>query len=170
MKEKIIAFVHTLGMYDYILFGSVVFLFFFFLIMAIVVRQRLGLALSFVIFGFSLLMFGPTVGYIELHKYLYKHTLTLSSYKKLHFTDAVVIHALLKNDSQFDFKECVINAKALKVTPNKYKNYILKLKPFQKMSMIEKDIKKGEVREIKMLMEPFTYTKDFTIAIGANCR
>jgi hypothetical protein len=170
VKEKITAFIHTLSMYDYILFGSAVFLFFFFIIVAILLRNRLGIALTFVILGFASLMLGPTVGYMELHKYLYKHSLTLLSYKKLHFTNAVVIYANLKNESKLDFKECVIKAQAYKVTKNKYKNYIYKLKPFQKMSIVQADIKKGESREIKMLMEPFSYARDFNISLGADCR
>ena len=170
MKEKITAFLHTLGMYDYFLFGSALFLFLLFLILAMLLRHRFFLAIILLLLGFTLLMFTPTVGYVELHKYLYKNTLVLDSYKKLHFTQVVVINGSLHNISRFDFKECLIEVSAYKITKNKYKNFIYKLKPFQKISIVEKDIHKNEIRSFKILMEPFVYQKDFNISLGASCR
>ena len=170
MKEQITTFIHTLSMYDYILFGSALFLFVFFLIVAMLLRERFGLAITFILLGFTILMFTPTLGYVKLHKYLYKNSLQLLSYKKLHFSDAVVIKGSLSNLSKFHFKECTIEVIAYKNTANKYKNYIYRLKPLKKMSIIQTDIKQGETRNFKILMDPFVYQKDFNISLGANCR
>jgi hypothetical protein len=170
LKEKILAFVHGLIVYDYILFGSAFFLFLLFIILAIVLRDRLKLALFCLLFGFAILMLVPTWGYIEMHNYLFKNNTQLLWQKRLHFSDAIVVHGVLTNESKFDFKECKVSAWAYKVTPNKYKNYIYKFKPLKKMSMLLTDVPKGETKPFKIIIEPFTYAKDYNVSLKADCR
>ena len=170
MKVNIHDFVNGLIIYDYILFGSVLLLFVLFIILGVLLRKRLGLAIFFILLAFATFLLGPTVGYLEMHKYLFHNKTVLVSQKRLHFSQAVVVQGKLINESKFDFKSCKIIAKAYKITHNKYKNYIYKLKPFQKMSIVEKDIKKGETRAFKIIVEPFTYKKDYNISLGASCK
>jgi len=118
----------------------------------------------------SAFFLGPTLGYIEMHKYLYKNSTTLLSQKRLHFTKAIVVKGVLKNESKFDFKECKITATVFKKTKNKYKNYIYRLKPLKKMSILQKDVPKGQSRDFKIIVEPFTYPKDYDISVKADCR
>jgi hypothetical protein len=170
MKVKIQEFVDGLIVYDYILFGTVLLLFVLFIVLAILLRRKLGVAIFFVLLAFATFLLGPTLGYIELHKFLFKNETLLISQKRLHFTPAVIVKGRLTNSSNLNFKSCKIRANAYRVTKNKYKNYIYKLKPFQKMSIIEKDIKKGETREFKIIVEPFTYKGDYNISLEASCR
>jgi len=171
LKHKIIAFIDGLIPYDYILFGSVFFLFIVLIILAILLRRKMGLAVSLVLLAFAIFFLGPTLGYIEMHKYLYKNSLTLDSYKKLHFSQAVVVKGSLKNESKFDFKECKITAFVYKKSKNKYKNYIFKLKPLQKMSiLLQEDIPKGASQKFKIIVEPFTYKRDFSLSLKADCK
>ena len=170
MKEKILAFVHNLLVYDYILFGAAFTLFILFIILAILLRKRLALAIFFVFFGFGILLVGPTLGYIELHKYLFKNSTKLISQKKLHFVDAIVVHGTVTNESKFAFKECKVVATVYKSTPNKYKNYIYKLKPLKRSTFVVRDIPKGSTREFKMFVEPFVYSKEYNLTLGASCR
>ncbi len=169
MKEKITTFLHSLIIYDYILFGSILALFVLLIVLAIVLRRKLGFAVFLVLFAFALLSLGSIFGYIEMHKYLFKNKVELISQKKLNFTPAVVVKGKITNESKFDFSTCTITAKAFKVTKNKYKNIILKLKPFQKMSIVQKELKKGQSKDFKMIMEPFTYKKEYNISVEANC-
>ena len=169
MKEKITAFIHSLSMYDYILFGSAFFLFLLSIILAVALRNRLKTALFFLLFGFMSLLLGPTFGYVQLHKYLYKNSVELLESKQLHFTSALVIKGMLHNQSNFDFHTCKITAKISRKTPNKYKNYIYQFKPFAKMSIVVEGVGKGESRPFKMLLEPFSYKKEYTISLGADC-
>lgn len=157
-------------MYDYILFGSVLVLFVLFIVLAILLRDKMKLAIFLVLLAFATFLLGPTVGYITLHKFLFKNHTELISQKKLNFSQAVVVKGKITNDSNFDFKSCKITASAYKVTSNKYKNYILKLKPFKKMSILQEDIKKGQTREFKIIVEPFTYKRDYNISLEASCR
>jgi len=163
-------FINNLIIYDYILFGVAFVLFILFILLGILLRNKIGLALFFILIGFSTLILAPTVGYIELHKYLFKNTTTVTSQKRLTFTQAVVIDGKITNNSMFDFSECKITASAYKVGQNKYKNYLLKFKPFQNISMLESNISKGKTRSFKMIMEPFVYSKDYNISIKSKCK
>ena len=105
-----------------------------------------------------------------MHKFLFKNSTQLISQKKLNFTQAVVVKGTLKNESKFDFKMCNITASAYKVSGNAIKDKILPFNPFKKMSILEYNILKGEVREFKIIVEPFTYSKDYNISVGASCK
>ncbi len=170
MNSKITLFIDSLIKWDYLLFGSVFVLFVLCVILGIVLRKKLVLALLFILLGFSILLFGPTLGYIKLHETLYKNSTKVLSQKRLQFMEAVVVKGSLTNESTKYFKECKITASAYAVTSNKLKNYLKKLKPFKKMSIVEKDIQKSETREFKIIVEPFRYNKDYNISIGADCR
>ena len=170
MKEKIIAFVHNLLVYDYILFGAAFTLFILFIILALVLRQRVGVAIFFVFLGFGILLSAPTLGYIELHKYLFKNSTKLISQKKLHFVDAIVVHGTVTNESKFAFDECRVVASVYRYTPNKLKNYIYKLKPLKRSTFVLYDIPKGATKEFKMFVEPFRYSREYNLTLGADCR
>jgi len=170
MKHKISLFIEGLISYDYILFAVSFVLFLLFIIFGIVLRKKLTLAIISVLLAFSVLFVGPTVGYIKMHEMIFKNSTELISQKRLEFTEAVVVKGKLKNESNRNFKECKITASAYAVTSNKYKNYIKKLKPFKNMSIIEYDIVASETRNFKIIVEPFTYNRDYNISLGADCK
>ncbi|MEA1956122.1 MAG: DUF2393 family protein [Campylobacterota bacterium] len=170
MKFNITKFIDNLITYDYILFGSVFVIFIIFIILAIILRKKLGLAIFLVLIAFSTLLIGPTIGYIQLHKYLFKNTITMTSQKKLEFTQALIVNGTLTNESKFNFEQCKIKASIYKITTNEYKNYLMKFKPFKKMSIYEEDIKIGETINFKMIVEPFTYSKKYDISLKGDCK
>lgn len=170
MRAKITAFIDSLIIYDYILFGSTFLLFLLFIILGILLRKKIALAIFLILLGFITLVLAPTLGYIEMHKYLYKNNITLTSQKKLEFTKAIVIKGNISNNSKFNFESCKITARAYKVSKNKYKNYILKFKTIKKASIIEENIQKGQVVDFKLFIEPFTYSKDYNISLKAKCK
>jgi len=170
MKEQIRVFIDGLIPLDYLLFGASFVLFIFFILIGILLRRRIILALFFILLGFLILLLGPTLGYIKMHKYLFKNSVTLTTQKKLTFTKAIVLKGSLKNESKRNFSSCKINASVYVVTSNKYKNYLKKLKPFQNTSIVLKDISVGQTKEFKMFIDPFTYSRDYNISIGADCK
>ncbi len=170
MKSKITSFVDSLIMYDYLLFGGSLFLFLLFIILAILLRKKLLLGVFLVLLAFTLLILGPTLGYIKMHDYLFKNSTQLISQKKLLFSEAVVVIGSITNESKRNFSSCKITASAYKVSSNKYRSYLKKFKPFKKMSIVEEDIAVSETHEFKMIVEPFTYTGDYNISLGADCR
>jgi hypothetical protein len=170
MKHKISAFIEGLITYDYILFGTSFVLFLIFIILGIILRKKLVLTILFIFLAFVILLLGSTLGYIKMHDTLFKNSTELISQKRLEFTQAVVVKGRLTNESSREFTECKITASAYKVTSNKYKNYLKKLKPFKKMSIIEEYIAVSETREFKIIVEPFTYSRDYNISLGADCK
>jgi len=170
MKNKLSTFLHELILYDYILFGAVFVLFILFLLLAILNRKKVGFSLLLLLVSFFILVLGPSIGYIQMHAILFKNTLTLTNQKKLTFTEAVVVKGTLLNGSKRDFKSCTITASAVKMVGNPVKDYIFKWKPFMHARILEENIAQGELREFKIIVEPFTYSKKYTILLGAKCR
>jgi hypothetical protein len=170
MKNKINAVLDALIVQDYILFASVFVLFLLLMILAIVLRAKKNISRLIVSIAFLILILGPTLGYIEMHKYLFKSDVELVDEQKLEFTKAIVVHGKLSNSSKLNFKSCRIVATAYRKTPNEYKNYILRLKPLQKSSIVIQDIKKDEIKEFKMFIEPFTYTKEYEVNLESSCK
>ncbi|EDZ63590.1 hypothetical protein SMGD1_1633 [Sulfurimonas gotlandica GD1] len=170
MKAKITAFIDELITYDYILFGSVFGLFILFIILGIVLRKKIALAILLILLAFTILLAGPTIGYVKMHDYIFKNTTELTSQKKLSFTQAVVVKGKITNESKRFFNSCNITASANKVSNNELKNYLYSFKSFANMSIMEQNIAVGETREFKIIIEPFTYSKDFNVSIGAKCK
>jgi len=170
MKEKIVAFVHHLLIYDYILFGVSFTLFLLFIILAILLRNRFGIAVFSVLLGFAFLVLGPTVGYLELHKFLFKNTTQIISQKRLHFVDAILVRGTLRNESKFNFTECKVIATVYKSTSSRLKNYIYKIKPLKRSALILYNIPQGTTKKFNLFVEPFRYSKEYNLTLGASCR
>jgi hypothetical protein len=171
MKQKIIAFIDGLILYDYILFGGVIALFILFLILAILLRRHVGLSVFIILLAFIILLLGPTLGYIQLHKFLYKNEIKITEIKKLKFTNALLIEGNLKNISKINFHTCKIKAGAYKVSGKKIPDMIYPFKPFKHGYLkLDTIIKPDETKSFKLFIEPFNYKKDYNITIGANCR
>jgi hypothetical protein len=171
MKQKIIAFIDGLILYDYILFGGVIALFILFLILAILLRRHVGLSVFIILLAFIILLLGPTLGYIQLHKFLYKNEIKITEIKKLKFTNALLIEGNLKNISKMSFHTCKIKAGAYKVSGKKIPDMIYPFKPFKHGYLkLDTIIKPDETKSFKLFIEPFNYKKDYNITIGANCR
>lgn len=170
MASKISTFVDELITYDYILFGTVFTLFILFIIFGILQRKKVALAIFLIFLSFLILIFGSTLGYLKMHSYLFKNEVQLISEKKLTFTEAIVVKGTLLNKSKFDFQTCKITAAASKISGNAFKDYIFRFNPLMKTSILEYNIPKGEVREFKIIIEPFTYSKDYNISVEARCK
>ena len=170
IKDKITAFIEGLITYDYILFGSVFTLFILFIILAIMLRRKMALSIFLILFSFTILTLGPTLGYIKMHEYLYKNSCKLVSQKKLSFTPAIVVNGTITNESKFDFSSCKITASVYKSSKNIIKKYIYPLKPLKEVSILEDNILKGETQKFKMIVEPFTYNKEYNISIKGSCK
>ncbi len=169
MKEKITAFINNLIIYDYVLFGSILLLFILFIILAILLRKKLGLSIFLVLFSFIFLLVSPFVAYKQMHEYLFVNELVLTTQKRLKFTEAIVIKGTISNISKFKSIDCQITATTHKVTGNKMKDMLFQYLPFKTATISENNITKGEIREFKMFIEPFRYKKDYNLSIDSGC-
>jgi len=170
MSPRVEEFIDNLIIYDYVLFASSFVLFILFIVLAIILHKRIGAAIFFLILAFSTLLILPSYGYIVMHNYLFKNSVTLETQQKLSYSEALLIRGVVTNESRFDFSSCRVTASAYRVTQNKYKNYLLKLKPFIKSSITTPEIALGQSHRFEFFVEPFTYTGDYNVSIGADCK
>jgi ABC-type transport system involved in multi-copper enzyme maturation permease subunit len=171
MKKNIIEFLHTLSLYDYLLFGGIVFLFLFLLIVSILLRHKQTLAISLVLLAFITLLTSPVAGYIALHALLYKHSITLTTVKDLTFTEALLIKGDLNNTSNETFKECRLYVGVSKISPIKPLNKLYVYLPFRRQTIIIKGpIKPKDSETFKLLIQPFNYTKRHNVTVLGQCR
>jgi hypothetical protein len=170
MREKILEFIHGLGNYDYILFAALFVIFLLLLIVALLLRRRPFFASVFLLLSLGTLFVAPFVGYIQLHNYLYKNSIKITGVKALEFTPALIVNATLTNESQRDFSTCKIQVNIFKVAHNQILDAIFPLNPFQKVWIAENEIKKGEIRDLKIIVEPFNYKHDYNLSLGVDCR
>lgn len=171
MKDKITDFIHHLLIYDYLLFAGVILAFLLILILAIVLRNRLGLAVFLVLLAFVVLTVGPIVGYLQLHRVLFANTVQTEQIKKLEFTEALLIRGTITNASKRPFSECTLNAGVHKVKHNRYIDPIYPHIPFRKSALVVPGpIEPGKSVPFKLIIEPFRYTSDFNVTLKADCR
>lgn len=170
IKYKINAVLDSLIVQDYILFTSVFVLFLVLMILAVYLRRKKNVSRLLASSSFLILLLGPTFGYIQMHKFLFKNGVELIDQKKLEFTKAIVVKGELRNDSSNDFRQCKIIATAYRKTTSELKNYILRLKPIQKSSFIIKNVRMSETKEFKMFIEPFDYEYAYKVGLEASCK
>ena len=170
ITAKLSSFIENLIPYDYILFGVSFSLFVLFIILGILLRSKTFISVLLLLMAFVIIILGPTLGYSKMHEYLFKNEVSIKSQKKLTYVKAVVVQAKLTNTSKYNFSVCKVKLSVYKVTKNSIKNYIYKLKPFKQMSILKYDIMKGSTIDIKAIVEPFTYSKDYNISIQASCK
>lgn len=170
MKTQMLHFIDTLALYDYLLFGGILFLFFLLLILAVLLHRKLALAITLIITAFTLLISTP-LSYAALHTTIYKHTITLSTVQPLEFTEALLIRGDINNTSKQTFKECTITFAVSKVSSigvlNKGYHYL----PFRRQTLvITKPIEPHQGENFKILIEPFNYSKNFSVTAWGQCR
>ncbi|MGZ5207512.1 MAG: DUF2393 family protein [Sulfuricurvum sp.] len=170
MKPQILHFIDTLSLYDYLLFGGILFFFFFLLILAVVLHRKLALAITLIITAFILLISAP-LSYLALHTTIYKHTITLATVQDLEFTEALLIRGDINNTSKQTFKECTITFGISKVSSIGALNKIYHYLPFRRQTLVlSHSIKPHQGENFKILIEPFNYSKNFSVTAWGQCR
>ena len=170
MTEQLTAFLDELILYDYLLLGGTVLLFILCLLLAVLLRKRLLLFFPMLLLALLVISAGPTVGYTKLHAIIFKNTVTLNEIKALEFTEALLIRGTLKNDSKRDFDTCEITSGVHKIAGNFLLDTIYPLNPFQKASILLEQIPSGQQVDFKLFIEPFSYSGEYNISIGSECR
>jgi hypothetical protein len=168
--QKLQNFIDNLIIHDYLLFGGSFVLFILLLALAIILRRKLVLAILLILLSFSILLLGPTLGYIQLHAFLFSNKATVTEMKALEFTDALVVWGDLNNTSKRPFSSCSVTAGVFKVSGNALLDSIYPLNPFKKSTIIVEDIGVGASKPFKVIVEPFTYAKDYNVTVGAKCK
>ncbi len=170
VKSSIQSLIHSFHLYDYILFGVSAGLFLLILLLAIVLRHRTVVSLMLILFAFIVIVTGPVAGYLFIHNTLYKTEISELVIKKLEFSEAVLIKGVLNNHGKQPFHSCTIKASAYRGANNMLEELIFPLKPFMKTSIIQnKQLDVNASSDFKLLLEPFTYSKEYNISVKATC-
>jgi hypothetical protein len=171
MNKHVIDFLHTLNLYDYLLFGGIIFFFLFLLILSILLRHKQTLALVLVILALITLLIAPIGGYIALHALMYKHSIKLTTVKDLEFTEALLVKGDINNSSNETFKECTLYVGVSKISPIKPLNKLYVYLPFRRQTIVIKGpIAPKESKTFKLLIQPFHYTKRHNVTVLGHCR
>ncbi len=171
MRTQIIDFLHALNLYDYFLFGGIIFLFLFLMILAIFFRHKQTLALVLIILALITLLIAPIGGFIALHALLYKHTITLTTVKDLTFTEALLIQGDVNNTSKQTFKECTLYVGISKISPIKPLNKLYPYIPFRHQTItLTGPISPQRSQSFKLLIQPFHYAKPHSVTVIGQCR
>jgi len=163
-------FVNSLHTYDYILFSASGVVFILLLFLAILLREKTKISLLLVLLSFTSLIAGPIFGYQYIHSKLYGYTITNIQVKELEFSEALVIKGTLTNHGTQTFSKCNIKAITYKGANNFLEEIVYPFKPFNKKSIIKQeslDINKS--LDFKLILEPFTYSKEYNVSIKAEC-
>ena len=170
MKARLATFIDHLTLYDYLLFGGSVALFILLLILALLLRRNRFAALLCTLIAVAVIFTAPTYGYVKLNDFIYKHELKVDEMKALEFSDALLVRGTLTNRSKRDFSYCEITAGTYKVSGNPVLDLLYPLNPFRQGSMRVESIPKGGEAGFKLFVEPFHYSKEYNLSIGATCR
>lgn len=170
LKTLIQNFVATLHNYDYIMFAISGALFFLILLLAIIFRKKVGLSLFLILLSFVIIIAGPIFSYNYIHSTMFKAEISNLQIKELEFSEALVVKGTLTNFGTKDLKKCSIDLKAYKGAHNFLEELVYPLKPFKKMSILKQEqIDRNSSIKFKMILEPFTYSKEYNISIKATC-
>jgi len=171
MRTRIIDFLHTLTLYDYLLFGGILFFFLFLLILSILLRHKQTLAISLVLVAFITLLTAPIGGYIALHAIVFKYSVKLTTVKDLTYTNALLVKGDINNTSQQTFKECTLLVGVSKISKIKPLNKLYPYLPFRRQTItVSGPIKPNDSRPFKLLLQPFHYTKRHSVTVIGLCR
>lgn len=171
MKHQVLAFLHQLSLYDYLLFGGILFFFLLTLFLAILLHHKLKLAVTLIILSFLILIAGPPIGYFTMHHYVYKHTIKLDTVRDLEFTDALVIKGEVINTSTHPIRACSLHISVSKKSPYAILNRFYPYVPFrQKRIDLTGPIEVNQSQNFKVLIEPFRYPNPHTVTVRGVCQ
>jgi len=171
LKASLTDYIHTLTMYDYVAFGWLFGLLIMMILTALLSSKSKPKLASFLIFFSFILMFiGPIGVKLFLDKTIRKVKIIDQNSTKLNFSKLLVVTGKIENHGKIDLKKCYVSAKVLKISDNKYLNFLYNLKPIRKRTIItEANISKDTSEEFKVVFEKFNYKKDYRVAVSAEC-
>lgn len=90
--------------------------------------------------------------------------------KPLHFSNALLLEAEVKNLSKIDFNQCLIQLKIIKKSDSKLKNFLFELKPLQiKTIYLYKTIPKNSSYMLKRILENVLYNNSEKMVSKIAC-
>ncbi len=171
MKLSILNYIHHFTMYDYVAYAWLTLTFFIAILLSILLAKRsIFMSILTLLFSLSILLAGPIVLKNILDNFLRPNQTNLTTYKKLTFTNVLIVDGEIINSSKKDFSLCLVNASVYKEGKNSLYKFLNKLKPFRKKSIsVEKQIKVDSAQEFKIVFYDFNFDGDINVTIKSEC-
>jgi len=160
-----------LTIYDYILFGWLIFsLLLIFVLIILLAKKRPKLATILALFSVVLVLVAPFGIKYLLDQSVRKVIVKKNKIVKLKFSSSLIVTAEITNSGNIDFHTCQIDTKVIRYDPNKIKFAINSLKPIRSVSkIIDKNLTVGDTLPFKVVFEDFKYKGDYNITMEGVC-
>ena len=170
-KSYVITYINHFGVYDYVAFAWLILLFFVSLLLAIFIAKKSPIfSILVLLFSLTLLFAGPFILKNYLDDYLRSTKNTTVLVKKLSYSDALVVTGEVTNTSKQNFSICDVDIAVLKSSDNYMKNIINQLKPLRKKTIfIDEPLEINATKELRVVFDNYTYTKDVNVSINSEC-
>jgi len=171
LKFSIFNYIAHFGIYDYIAYIWLILTFLILVFLSLLLAKKsTKMSVVMILFAFILLFVGPFVLKYFLDKTVRPVLVNHVVYKKLHFSNTLIVDYSLKNLSKKPYYFCQIDTKVYKPSKSKLRNFLNKLKPITYRTIInKKEIKAGESMQGRTLFYDFSYPKDINVSVEAKC-
>ncbi len=171
IKARIADYLHHLTNYDYIAYGWLLGVLVGFLLLAIALAGRSPKTALFMIFLVLLLMVpGPFLMKYALDQTVRKTALTDLNTTQLSYAKNLIVLGKIENRGRIDMQGCRVFVDVVKQDPNKYKQFLYRLKPLRKqMLKIEKKLPKGGAMPYKIVFDNFDLKKKYNVIQSVEC-
>ncbi len=171
LKFSIFNYLNHFGLYDYIAYAWLFLTFFIFLILSLIlIRKSTKISIILMLISFILFFTGPPILKYFLDTTIRPVKISKINFKKLHFSNTLIVDTKIENISKKIYNECLINVKVYKREKTKIKIFISKLKPITYRTIISKQkLKPGEFMSSRIVFYNFTYNHDINVSTSAEC-
>ena len=171
LKFSIQNYINHFGLYDYIAYIWLFLTLFILLILSfILIKKSIKISILLILFSIVLFFIGPPTLKYFLDATIRPVEITKTSFKKLHFSDTLIVDTKIKNISKNIYSQCQISAKVYKQAKSKIKIFVNKLKPIAYRTILSKTkLKPGESMDKQIIFYNFTYNHDINVSISTVC-
>jgi len=171
LKFSIFNYIEHFSIYDYMAYIWLLLTFLTLLFLSLLfIKKSIKLSIIIILFSLIILFTGPFVLKYFLDKIIRPVKISNVSYKKLHFSNTLIVDSSIKNLSKKPYSFCQIDTIVYKPSNSKLKNLINKLKPIKYMTIIiKRELKVGAIMKNRVTFYNFTYNGDINISVDAEC-
>jgi hypothetical protein len=170
LRSEFVEYINAFTYYDYIAYTWLIVLFIFLLVVAIALRERVGVSIFLIILSIFVLFVGPIILKKALDIYVRGNEVVIKSQNRLRFSDTLVISGEFINKSRVKIKSCKLSAKVYKIGKNRLKTFVNRLKPYKKKTIsLDMDKMFDNKIEFRVVFDNFKLKGDFNISSSATC-
>ncbi|MDX1808458.1 MAG: DUF2393 family protein [Sulfurospirillaceae bacterium] len=171
LKASISLYIKHFTSYDYIAYGWLLATFVLLLILSILfIKKSPKTSLFLILLAFVLFFICPMFVKNFLDKTIRPLEVKNISYKKLHFSDTLILNWSIQNLSKNPYQYCQTTAIIYEPSKSKIKSFLDKLNPILSRTILEeKTINPNEINNDQLVLNNFNTNRDINISVKAEC-